>query len=133
MIILDASVLIAHFEPNDRHHDAADALLRTATDEQLAASVVTLAEFYVAPARDAGLLRRAVADVARLDVQAVPLPLDAAIDLALIRVESGSKMPDCCVLLAAQQTSSAVATFDDRLRRAARHTGLVVLPVQDGD
>jgi hypothetical protein len=35
------------------------------------------------------------------------------------------KLPDCCVLLAAEDgRADAVLTFDDRLRRAAKRLGL---------
>lgn len=36
-------------------------------------------------------------------------------------------MPDCCVLLAAEETNARLTSFDDRLRRAAKARNLVVL------
>jgi predicted nucleic acid-binding protein len=44
--------------------------------------------------------------------------------LALLRAETGLKLPDCCVLLAAEQSGAAVATFDDRLAGAVTRRGL---------
>jgi len=46
--------------------------------------------------------------------------------LAVLRADTNLKLPDCCVLLAAEQTHGAVATFDDRLATAARERGFVV-------
>jgi hypothetical protein len=37
------------------------------------------------------------------------------------------KMPDCCVLLAAEDHHATVASFDDRLTQAAKLRGLDVL------
>jgi predicted DNA-binding protein (UPF0278 family) len=36
-------------------------------------------------------------------------------------------MPDCCVLLAAQDTAARVAAFDERLIRGAEQLGLIAL------
>jgi predicted nucleic acid-binding protein len=56
-----------------------------------------------------------------LKVSQVALLPDAAERLARLRAGTGLKLSDCCVLLAAQQSSAeAVATFDDRLAAAAR-------------
>lgn len=47
---------------------------------------------------------------------------------ALIQAsEGGLKLPDCCVLFAAEQVAGSVATFEDRLAGAARARGLEVL------
>lgn len=42
------------------------------------------------------------------------------------RSASCLKMPDCCVLLAAESSGAAVACFDDRLTTAAEKRGLSV-------
>jgi predicted nucleic acid-binding protein len=46
--------------------------------------------------------------------------------LAGLGAATGLKLPDCCVLLAAEQVDGAVATFDDRLAAVARERGVVV-------
>ena len=125
MIVLDASVLIAHFDASDAHHARAGALLLAAADEPLAASALSLAEVLVGPAR-AGRLDRAVAALHRLEVASVPLDEDAPSRLATLRAGSGLKLPDCCVLLATEQTRGDLATFDDRLATAARDRGVIV-------
>ena len=119
MIVVDASVLIAHLDENDALHSrAVDALLATA-EQPLACSPITLAEVLVAPAR-LGRLRDARTAVVDLGVVEIPLGDDAAARLAALRAETGLKMPDCCVLLTAEDAQAeAVLTFDDRLARAA--------------
>ena len=128
MIVLDASVLIGHLDDTDAHHDAARQLLLRHAADDLAASLVTLAEVLVGPAR-AGHVDRATAVLRALGVRSVPLDTDDQVRLALLRAETGLKLPDCCVLLAAEQQSGAVATFDHRLAGAARDRGQDVLGV----
>lgn len=125
MIVLDASVLIAHLDAADRHHEHAEALLLAATEEDLGASTLTLAEVLVAPAR-AGRLDAAEAALRDLGVDVVALPGDAAPRLARLRADTGLRLPDCCVLLAARQSGAALATFDDRQAAAARDLGIAV-------
>lgn len=129
MIVLDASVLIAHLDGTDPHHEAALGLLLAGADDEFAfaASVVTIAEVLVAPAR-AGRLADAEGALRTLGVEAVPLGGDAPARLAQLRVDTGLRMPDCCVLLAAQDTGRSLATFDDRQATRARTLGLRVLP-----
>ena len=125
MIVLDASVLIAHLDATDIHHERASALLRTAAAEALGASLITLAEVLVGPAR-AGEVDRGTALLHELGVTGVRLLDDAPARLAVLRAGTALKLPDCCVLLAAEQTHGAVATFDDRLANAATDHGLAI-------
>lgn len=121
--MLDASVLIAHFDHDDVLHARATEHLLDAADQQFGASSITLAEILVAPTRT-GHQAAAQAALRALDVIEIPLPPDAATRLAALRVETGLKLPDCCVLLAAQDADGAVLTFDDRLARQATRLGL---------
>lgn len=118
VIVLDASVLIAYLDSDDEHHAESQGLLEQEVDDDFGANSLTLAEVFVAPARDHQLdgVRAALRD---LEVEEFSFPSDTAIRLAKLRVETGLKMPDCCVLLAAEPISARVATFDDRLRKAA--------------
>ena len=127
MIVVDADVLIAHLDDNHALHDRAlDALLATA-EQTLGCSPITLAEVLVGPAR-AGRLRDARTAVMDLGVGEIPLGEDAAARLASLRADTALKMPDCCVLLAAEDAQAdAVLTFDDRLARAAEQRGLPVV------
>lgn len=128
MIVLDANVLIAHLDATDAHHDRATSLLVGLADEPLAASPITIAEVLVGPVR-AGQLDRATAALKQLEVATVDLGADAPTRLAVLRAGTGLRLPDCCVLQAAEQAQAAIATFDDRLAAAARERGV---DVRDG-
>ncbi len=125
MTALDASVLIAQFDVGDEHHAQARALLEGLT-LALVVSPVTLAEVLVGPTRngDPAVIVAAIGD---LGVRELRLPDDAAPRLALLRVETRLRLPDCCVLLAAEDADRELATFDQRLARAARSRGLTVV------
>jgi predicted nucleic acid-binding protein len=125
MIVLDASVLIAQLDQNDALHAAARQRLQTVVKQRFdfGASTITLAEVLVSPT-SSGTLRTARAALRALKVVELPLPPDAAERLAALRAETGLKLPDCCVLLAAEATDGAVLTFDERLASAAAERGL---------
>lgn len=126
MIVLDASVLIGHLDGHDSHHRRARQLLEQSAASPLGASPVSLAETLVAPAR-VGRLDAAREALTRIGIAELPLGEDAPARLATLRAATGCKLPDCCVLLAAQDHAGAVATFDMDLARAARDLGLGVL------
>lgn len=126
MIVLDASVLIAFLDGEDDHHAAAEQLLTEAIDDDLAINSLTLAEVLVAPVRG-GRLDPVLAALHALEVQELPFPADTAVRLAQLRATTGLKMPDCCVLLAAEDAAATVASFDERLARTAEMRNLPVL------
>ena len=126
MIVLDASVLIAHLDERDAHHERATELLAGSGTESLGAGTVSLAETLVAPAR-AGRLGEATAALERLGIQELPLSTAAPTHLAQLRADTGRKLPDCCVLLAAQEHAGTVASFDVALVDAAGGIGLTTL------
>jgi predicted nucleic acid-binding protein len=118
-----ASVLIAHLDGHDPHHEAARARLLDSADEDFGASSITLTEVLVAPARS-GRLAEARSALQALGVAELGLPGDAAQRLAALRAETGLKLPDCCVLLVAQDARAAVLTFDARFAREAARLSL---------
>lgn len=124
MIVLDASVLIAHLDRADVHHARATTLLLDLADEPLGTSPMTLAEVLVDPTR-AGRIDEVHAALDPL-LTVVPWTADAPRRLARLRVDTGVGMPDCCVLLAAEQEDAGIATFDARLAKVARARGIVV-------
>lgn len=126
MIVLDAGVLIALFDAHDPHHDAAEAIFAAHPTEPMTISPINQAEVLVRAARE-NRDHQMVADLRALGVNTTPLPDDAATRLARLRAHTGAKMPDCCVLLTAEQTSARVATFDERLKKAAEALGLDVV------
>ena len=127
VIVLDASVLIAFLEGDDEHHEAAEALLAQEIDDDFGASPLTLAEVLVVPARD-DRLEEARLTLRVIEVEELPFPEDTAVRLALLRSETGLKMPDCCVLLAAEHVGGRLASFDVGLRKAAVKRSLQTVP-----
>jgi predicted nucleic acid-binding protein len=125
MIILDASVLIGHLDGRDRHHHQATKLLVANAGTSLGASSISLAETLVAPARS-DRIDAARDALERLAVTELPFGSGAPQRLALLRAETGLKLPDCCVLLAAQDHDGVVASFDTNLCRSAQALGLAV-------
>jgi predicted nucleic acid-binding protein len=125
LIVLDASVLIGHFEPADVHHAQATALLKAHLTDTFACSVVTLAEVYVGASR-AGQADRLEQLLAQLAISSLELPADAAHRLGELRATTGLKMPDCCVLYTAARHDAAIATFDDTLAKRANEIGLTI-------
>lgn len=127
MIVLDASVLIAHLDSADLHHVEARRLLEESGGESLGASAITLAETLVSPAR-AGRLTDAESALRQLGVEELVLGADTSGRLATLRAGTGLKMPDCCVLLAALDQEATLASFDHSLLAAARELGLATAP-----
>ena len=126
MIVADAGALIAHLDAGDAHHDSVERILLDLADHPLGSSTITHAEVLVGPAA-AGRLEEAMAALEALGIEELGLGPDAAPRLAALRAETGLKLPDCCVLLAARDTPpSALLTFDERLSVTARRYGLHV-------
>lgn len=126
MIALDAGVLIALFDANDAHHEAAETLFAANPSEPMTIGPINQAEVLVRAARE-NRDQQMLADLRELGVTTTPLPDDAATRLARLRASTRSRMPDCCVLLTAEQTSARVATFDAGLEESARSIGLAVV------
>jgi predicted nucleic acid-binding protein len=116
MIVVDASVLIAFLDPNDTHHSAAIEILEDASPPLLV-HPITAAEILVAAVRN-DVAEEVWADLMAIGVEIDDTPIDPLL-LARLRVKTRCKMPDCCVLASAATHNSAVATFDERLRRHA--------------
>ena len=118
MIVLDASVVIAHFAVADAHHDDATELLLSSAGERLVVHPLTVAEILVRPAlqgRDVRQLERLQA----MQVETWAMDAGAPLRLARLRANIGLPMPDCCVLDLALQVRGSIATFDERLARVA--------------
>lgn len=123
MIVLDASVLIAHFAVRDAH--SARALEILDTEEELAIHPLTLAEVLTRPAREGreGHYRQ---QIATMGIEQLPLPDAQPVALARLRAATKLKLPDCCVLAAALETGATLATFDATLARVASEHGIAV-------
>lgn len=123
MIVLDASVLIAHFAIRDAH--SARALDLLDTEEGLSIHPITLAEVLTRPARDgrADLYRERIAS---MGIEQLSVPAGQPLTLAKLRAGTSLKLPDCCVLAAALETGATLATFDTTLAKAASEHGVTV-------
>jgi predicted nucleic acid-binding protein len=126
VIVFDASVLIAYLDADDPQHHKAESLLAREIDDVFVANPLTLAEVLVGPSRT-GRLDAARSALRELEIAEQPFPADTAVRLARLRADTGLRMPDCCVLLAAQDTAGRLATFDGRLLRGAEELGLDAL------
>jgi predicted nucleic acid-binding protein len=126
VIVLDASVLIAYLDAEDAQHQKAETLLAREIDDEFATNPLTLAQVLVGPSRT-GRLDAARSALREVEVEERPFPADTAVRLARLRADTGLRMPDCCVLLAAQEARAKLAAFDDRLTRVAEELGLVAL------
>jgi predicted nucleic acid-binding protein len=123
VIVVDASVLIAHLDQRDAQHEHAEELLLDLAERPLGASPITLAEVLVEPARK-GHLEAAEAALHALAVRELPMGENGPPRLARLRAETGLKLPDCCVVLAAQDgDAAAILTFDEPLQRVATELG----------
>jgi predicted nucleic acid-binding protein len=127
MIVLDASVLVAHLYPFDTHHDHASNLLLDAVGNPLLVHAFTLAEVLVGGVRiGRGVEMRA--DLTAAGVQLAARDDDEPLRLAELRAATGLKLPDCCVLDAAVVNDARLATFDLVLAKVARRLGVPVVP-----
>lgn len=124
MIVLDASVMIAHLLEGDAH--AAATLEILDTEEELAMHGISIAESLVGPAKR-DVIEVAERAMGSLGVERLQPAVDEPRRLALLRAQSGLKLPDCCVVVAAETNDATLATFDRRLADVARERGIEVV------
>lgn len=127
MIVLDASVVIAFLNAADPHHHRASELLERHASGEFRMHQLTLAEVLVGAAR-IGRANQLLADLRAIGVHQHQPGSDEPIILAELRATTGLKMPDCCVLAAAQHEAASLATFDEQLARTAATLGVPTLP-----
>lgn len=125
MIVLDACALIAYLNPTDAQHDQANEVFLQNAEEPFGISPLSLGEVLVGPTRT-GNLGIMASVLRRLRIDTIALPPDAPMRLASIRAATALKMPDCCALLAAEQSNASLVTFDERLAKAASERGCAV-------
>jgi predicted nucleic acid-binding protein len=123
--VLDTDVLIAALDRRDAHHEAAAAALLGLIDAQTPRllSTVNYAEALVRPAEDEATLRRAVDAIAALGIRLLAPTPEIARGAARNRALSIS-LADGFALATAQARDAALASFDRRVRRAARGLGV---------
>jgi predicted nucleic acid-binding protein len=126
LIVLDASVAIAALAADDAHHDAAEAALASASDDELVLAATTRAEILVGPARVGGNALAAARDFAD-GCETVPVSTAIADGAATLKARHrGLSLPDAIALVVAEMIEAdAVWTFDRRWRDAHKR---VVIP-----
>ena len=125
-VVLDADVVIGALDGTDPHHKQARMLFRGWQKQDAARllSVVNLTEVLVAPAADRKRLRAAREAIAALGVQ-VHQPVEAiGVEAARLRSAHPISLPDAYCLATARYTDAAVASFDEKVLRAAGREGL---------
>jgi predicted nucleic acid-binding protein len=120
--LLDADVLIGALDGNDADHGRARELLTQWREDKdtCAMSVVNLTEVLIAPASDAAQLTAAREAIAALGIT-VHQPNEAiGVEAARLRHRHPISLPDAYCLATAKHTGSAVASFDEKILKAAR-------------
>lgn len=125
MIALDASVLIAHLNPADIHHEAATEILLNGNPGQMLVHTLTLAEVLVGGVR-AGQGASMLGDLRAAGILVALHDDDEPLRLAELCTTSGLNLPDCCVLGVALHHQATLATFDEALATVARRRGVPV-------
>ena len=118
LIILDASVVIAHLDASDAHHGAAVAALRELAADDLRLPASAYAEALVGPARS-GQAQLARDTIRALAVRIEPVEADLAEQAALLRAQNPPlRLPDALVLACGETLDAdSVVTADRRWGR----------------
>ena len=127
-IILDADVVIGALDSNDPHHRQARTLFRSwqRQDATRLLSVVNLTEVLVAPSANRGRLQAAREAITALGV-AVHQPNEAiGVEAARLRNAHPISLPDAYCLATARHADATVASFDEKVLRAAEREGLAL-------
>ena len=127
MITLDASLVIAHLQPRDPHHETATSYLREHADQPLLIHSLNLAEVLVGGVK-AGRGQELLDDLHAIGLRVAEQHEGEPLRLAALRVETGLKLPDCCALDTAIASESTLATFDEPLAAAARSRHVKIGP-----
>ena len=123
--MLDTDVVIAALDRRDAHHDHAAVAITAMidADTELLLSLVNYAETLVKPAESEATLRSAVGALAALGIRLVAPSPAIARDAARHRGLNIS-LADGFAIATAQARGASVASFDTRVRRALRTTGI---------
>jgi predicted nucleic acid-binding protein len=121
LIVLDATVVIAHLDPADALHGPATRALLEVASEDLRLPASAYAETLVDPARK-GRLDEARDALTALRLQIVPLDASLAERAASLRArERALRLPDALVLACGEPLGAdAILTTDRRWRRFDR-------------
>jgi predicted nucleic acid-binding protein len=125
-IVLDADVLIGALDRNDPHHTSARTLFRSWRRQNATrlVSVVNLTEVLVAPAADRQRLLAAREAIAALGVTIHQQSEAVGVAAARLRGAHPISLPDAYCLATARSTDAHVASFDEKVLRAADQEGI---------
>lgn len=128
-IVLDADVVIGALDSNDPHHARSRALFRDwqRQDDQRLISVVNLTEVLVAPAADRRRLRVAREAIAALGLRVHRPGETIGIEAARLRSMYAISLPDAYCLATGRLADAQVASFDEKVRGAAKREGLAII------
>jgi len=126
MIVVDSCVLIAHLQAGDAR--APEALEILDTEEELLIHPLTVAECFIGAIRT-GQEAAFRGALVRIGIEVWQPDAEHPFRSARWRVENRLKLPDACILDAAEHTGSTLATFDEALGAAARTIGVPVVGV----
>jgi len=124
-VMLDSSVLIALFNPNDGHHEMVVSKLDS-EDNQYEISAIALMETLVAPFAakpDRGDHMRS--EMAEAIAVIHPVGEDVAVTAAKIRARTKMKVPDALISATAILVGAQLWTLDQKLAKA--HKGAVLI------
>lgn len=121
LIVLDASVVIAHLDPADAHHERATALLLEHADDDLRLPASAYAETVVDPARS-GRLDEVRDAIDSLGLRIEPIDKAIADRAASLRARRRAlRLPDALVLACGEVLDAdTIVTADRRWRRFER-------------
>lgn len=128
-MVLDADVVIGALDGSDPHHAQARRLFVgwERRDDLRLVSVANLTEVLVGPAADRQRLLAAREAIAALGV-AVHTPSEAiGVESARLRGAHPISLPDAYCLATARHTDAAVASFDEKVLRAAERERITAI------
>jgi predicted nucleic acid-binding protein len=120
--VIDADVLIGALDTHDSHHAQSRQWLAQWRERQdtAAISAVNLTEVLVAPAAGPRILTTAREAIAALGID-VHLPNEAiAVEAARLRHRHPISLPDAYCLATARHIKATVASYDQRILKAAK-------------
>ena len=125
--VFDTDVVIGALDRQDAHHSRARTLLLRLVEDDTPRflSVVNYAEALVKPAEDRRTLRLAIDAIAALGLQIHTPDADIGRDAATLRGLNVS-LADGFALATARRLDGRMASFDNRVRAAARELGIPI-------
>lgn len=133
-VVLDADVLIGALDADDPHHSRTRTLFRSwqRRDASLFISVVNLTEVLVAPAAERQRLRTAREAIAALGVAIHQANEAIGVAAARLRGAHPISLADAYCLATARSADAEIASFDEKVLRAAGLEGIATVATGAG-